>query len=160
MDIFSQVRYSLHEMGLIKEVFTFVDSSQLISKLTNWDDRDKAIKQGLLQFNNKTAGKVAADKQARFGSKSPKKYWYGYKEHASVDMQSGLINETIVATVGNAAEFKNGRQFAAWFGLVPRQHSSGGKQGIAWHQQTWRRVSAYFIDSWNASRHTFFREKN
>lgn len=33
----------------------------------------------------------------------------------------------IVATVGNAREFKNGRQFAAWIGLVPRQHSTGGK---------------------------------
>lgn len=97
MDIFSQVRSSLREMGLIKEVFTFVDASHLVSKLTTWDDRDKAIKQGLLQFNNKTAGKVAADKQACFGSKGPKKYWYGYKEHASVDMQSGLINK-IAAT--------------------------------------------------------------
>lgn len=64
MDIFSQVRDSLHKTGLVKEVFTFVDSSQLISNLTNRDDRDKAIKQGLLQFNNKTAGKIAADKQA------------------------------------------------------------------------------------------------
>lgn len=97
MDIFSQVRSSLREMGLIKEVFTFVDASHLVSKLTTWDDRDKAIKQGLLQFNNKTAGKVAADKQACFGSKGSKKYWYGYKEHASVDMQSGLINK-IAAT--------------------------------------------------------------
>jgi transposase len=33
----------------------------------------------------------------------------------------------IVATVGNAREFKNGRQFAAWIGLVPNQHSTGGK---------------------------------
>jgi transposase len=33
----------------------------------------------------------------------------------------------IVATVGNAREFKNGRQFAAWIGLVPGQHSTGGK---------------------------------
>lgn len=33
----------------------------------------------------------------------------------------------IVATVGNGHEFKNGRQFAAWLGLVPSQHSSGGK---------------------------------
>jgi len=33
----------------------------------------------------------------------------------------------IVATVGAAHEFKNGRQFAAWLGMVPRQHSSGGK---------------------------------
>jgi transposase len=36
----------------------------------------------------------------------------------------------IVATVGNAREFKNGRQFAAWLGLVPRQHSTGGKQRL------------------------------
>ncbi len=33
----------------------------------------------------------------------------------------------IVATVGNAREFHNGRQFAAWIGLVPRQYSTGGK---------------------------------
>lgn len=36
----------------------------------------------------------------------------------------------IVATVGRAKEFKNGRQLAAWMGLVPRQHSSGGKQNL------------------------------
>lgn len=33
----------------------------------------------------------------------------------------------IVATVGNAREFRNGRQFAAWLGLVPGQYSTGGK---------------------------------
>ena len=33
----------------------------------------------------------------------------------------------IVATVGNACEFDNGRQFSAWLGLVPGQYSSGGK---------------------------------
>ena len=33
----------------------------------------------------------------------------------------------IVATVGGATEFKNGRQFAAWLGMVPRQYSTGGK---------------------------------
>jgi len=33
----------------------------------------------------------------------------------------------IVATVGNATVFKNGRQFAAWLGLTPRQQSTGGK---------------------------------
>lgn len=74
MDIFSQVRKSLREMGLIREIFTFVDASQLISKLTTWEDRDRAIKQGLKQFNNKTAGKVAADKHARFGYKGKNKY--------------------------------------------------------------------------------------
>jgi transposase len=33
----------------------------------------------------------------------------------------------IVATIGAAHEFRNGRQFAAWLGMVPRQYSSGGK---------------------------------
>jgi len=93
MTIFNQVRDCLKHMGLIREVFTFVDASHLISKLTTWDDRDKAIAQGLEKFNNETAAEVAADPQARFGCKGGNKYWYGYKEHASVDMQSGLINK-------------------------------------------------------------------
>lgn len=33
----------------------------------------------------------------------------------------------IVAAVGNAKDFKNGREMAAWLGIVPRQRSSGGK---------------------------------
>ncbi|WP_141738595.1 IS110 family transposase, partial [Acidithiobacillus caldus] len=33
----------------------------------------------------------------------------------------------IVATVGDARLFRNGRELAAWVGLVPRQSSSGGK---------------------------------
>lgn len=40
----------------------------------------------------------------------------------------GPITATaLVASVGNAKNFTNGRQMAAWLGLVPRQHSSGGK---------------------------------
>ena len=31
------------------------------------------------------------------------------------------------ATIGDARDFKNGRQLAAWLGLTPKQHSSGGK---------------------------------
>jgi transposase len=33
----------------------------------------------------------------------------------------------LVAAVGDAAQFSCGRDLAAWLGLVPRQHSSGGK---------------------------------
>ena len=41
----------------------------------------------------------------------------------------GFITATaLVATVGDARAFRSGRQFAAWLGLVPRQHSSGGKE--------------------------------
>src|SRR5947209_5915427 len=38
-----------------------------------------------------------------------------------------LTAVAMVATVGNARDFRSGRQFAAWLGLTPRQHSSGGK---------------------------------
>lgn len=38
-----------------------------------------------------------------------------------------ITASAIVASVGRAAEFRNGRQFAAWLGLTPRQYSSGGK---------------------------------
>jgi transposase len=38
-----------------------------------------------------------------------------------------LTASALVASVGNAATFTSGRQLAAWIGLVPRQHSSGGK---------------------------------
>lgn len=34
----------------------------------------------------------------------------------------------IVAAAGDGAEFKNGRHFAAWLGLVPRQHCSGDRR--------------------------------
>jgi transposase len=37
-----------------------------------------------------------------------------------------ITADAAVATVGSAHEFKNGRQMAAWLGLVPTQHSSGG----------------------------------
>lgn len=100
MDIFNRLRAGLKASGLIREVFTFVDASQLVSKLSTWDDRDRAIAEGLETFNNKTAKKVAADPQARFGAKSKNNIWYGYKEHTSVDMQSGLINKT-AATPAN-----------------------------------------------------------
>jgi len=38
-----------------------------------------------------------------------------------------LTASAIVATVGGAREFRNGRQFAAWLGLVPRQFSTDGR---------------------------------
>jgi transposase len=41
-----------------------------------------------------------------------------------------ITASAIVASVGDAREFKNGRQFSAWLGLVPRQHSTGGKQRL------------------------------
>jgi transposase len=36
----------------------------------------------------------------------------------------------LVASIADANSFANGRQLSAWLGLVPRQHSSGGKPAL------------------------------
>jgi transposase len=46
---------------------------------------------------------------------------------AQVEGVGPLIATAMVAAVGDPRAFKNGRQLAAWLGLVPRQHSSGGR---------------------------------
>jgi transposase len=41
-----------------------------------------------------------------------------------------LTASALAASVGDARNVDSGRQLAAWLGLVPRQHSSGGKQNL------------------------------
>lgn len=41
-----------------------------------------------------------------------------------------ITASAMVASIGNARNFKNGRQLAAWVGIVPRQHSTGGKSTL------------------------------
>lgn len=38
-----------------------------------------------------------------------------------------LISTAVVAAIGTGEAFNRGRDFAAWLGLVPRQHSTGGR---------------------------------
>jgi transposase len=45
---------------------------------------------------------------------------------AQVNGIGPITASALVATVGNGHDFKNGRQFAAWLGLTPRQYSTGG----------------------------------
>ena len=41
-----------------------------------------------------------------------------------------ITASALVASIGDAKNFDNGRQLAAWLGLVPRQNSSGGKRTL------------------------------
>ena len=56
----------------------------------------------------------------------------------------GVLTATIlIAMVGDPFRFKNGRHFAAYLGLVPQQHSSGGKNvllGISKQGDTYLRT--------------------
>jgi len=52
-------------------------------------------------------------------------------QRASELMGIGSITASaLVATVGSFRQFRNGAQFAAWLGLTPKQHSSGGKTNL------------------------------
>ncbi len=50
------------------------------------------------------------------------------KKLAAVEGVGVLTATAFIATIGDPAVYKNGRQVAAWLGLTPREHSSGGKQ--------------------------------
>lgn len=115
--LFNRVRDSLKTAGLIREIFTFVDATKLVSKMSTWEERDKAIKLGLEKFNNATAARVARDRQARFGCKGKDKFWYGYKKHVSVDMRQGLINKVSV-TPANVSDHKGLKYVCPSGGMV------------------------------------------
>ncbi len=96
--IFANFREQLRKQGYMSEVFTFVDASHLISKASLWTERDELRKQKYDKLNNETLPKVANDKQAKIGCKGGNKFWYGYKKHVSVDIQSGIINKVAVTS--------------------------------------------------------------
>ena len=62
------------------------------------------------------------------------------ENHASVDERVRRVQQiagigpvtasAVLASVGDAKQFHSGRDFAAWIGLVPNQHSSGGKNQL------------------------------
>ena len=108
-EVFTVLREQLKSRGVMNEVFTFVDASTLISKANLWEERDAAKQKKYERLNNETLPQVAHDKQARIGSKGNNKFWYGFKKHVSVDMQSGLINKVAItpANVTDANGFKH-----------------------------------------------------
>ena len=63
---------------------------------------------------------------------------------ATVDAyKSTPLLANLIAAIGNAANFSSGRQLSAWLGLVPKQHSSGGKEillGISKRGDTYLRT--------------------
>lgn len=101
--ILRKINRQARKKNLMRKIFNFVDSAELKTKETTWSERDKAIKEGEEVLNNANIDKYSADKDARFGCKGKKKFWYGYKRHASVDMGSGLIDK-IAITPANVTD--------------------------------------------------------
>jgi IS5 family transposase len=92
--LFNKFGDKLREKGLVSNIFTFVDASKMISKVSLWEERDKAISDGEAKLNNQNITEYAIDKDADYGCKGKDKYWYGYKRHVAVCMKQGLITKT------------------------------------------------------------------
>ena len=98
-------------------IFFFIDASTIVSKSALWEERDKAIKDGHDKLNNLVVKNYAADKDARWGAKSKKNIWFGYKRHTAVDMRYGLITKTTV-TPANVLDFQVVEQICPKEGYV------------------------------------------
>jgi len=107
-NLFAEVKRQLKSQNYCSEVFTFIDATALVSKLSVWEERDKAISAGYERLNNEVLPKVSSDPEARIGAKSNKKFWYGFKKHAAVDMQSGMITRVAV-TQANVTDAEGAR---------------------------------------------------
>jgi len=94
--LFKEVKKQLQAKGHCAEIFTFVDATALVSKLSLWTERDKAITAGYEKLNNEVLPKVSSDNEVRIGAKSKNKFWTGYKKHVAVDMKSGMITKVAV----------------------------------------------------------------
>lgn len=101
--LFNEVKRQMISKNCCSEVFTFIDSTALVSKLNLWEERDKAITAGYERLNNEVLPEVSADPEAKIGAKSDKKFWYGFKKHVAVDMQHGVITRVAV-TAANVAD--------------------------------------------------------
>jgi transposase len=111
---------------------------------------------GVAKFRQAVVGKLEAEKD-KLTPLSQEMFWKLVEEFAALEEQLAYYQEklealatthpecqrlmtipgigplsatALVAAVSDASAFKNGRQFAAWLGLVPRQHSTGGKERL------------------------------
>jgi transposase len=68
-----------------------------------------------------------------------------------------VIATATVAAIGNGAAFKKGRGFAAWLGVVPGEHSTGGKQKLT---ETSRRGNRYLRKLFVQGAHTILQNRS
>lgn len=115
--LFNRFGDKLREKGLVSNTFTFVDASKMISKVSLWNERDKAIADGEEKLNNQNIFNYTSDKDADYGCKGKDDYWYGYKRHTAVCMKHGFITKT-AATKASLTDSKGLKYVCPKGGMV------------------------------------------
>src|SRR3954453_22025148 len=105
-------------MQKLDELMTLVDADESIPKqakqaITGLPEYCKDLNEGIETFEAAIVAHARHDETAR--------------RLATIPGIGPITASLIAATVVDISLFKTARQFAAWLGLVPRQHSTGGK---------------------------------
>jgi transposase len=120
--VINAIRAHLAEFGIVapvgrhgvEELLNVVDIARAC--LSAFEAQLRMIKEHILEF----------DRQVRA--------WHRSNELSMrLDEAPGVgpvLATALVATVADPKSFRSGRNFSAWIGMVPKQHSSGGKNRL------------------------------
>ena len=125
----NEIRGLLHEFGIIIPQ----GINKVITKLTEVLDNGDLSQMSYQTFCDLKEEFLDNDKKIKELEKRLKIIASGLDRYQQlIDILGlGLITATaLIASIGNASCFENGRQLSAWLGLVPRQSSSGGKEKL------------------------------
>ena len=105
-------------IGRLEELTVLVDTDEAFpvkarQAFTGLFDQCKALTESIVTFEAEIVAHARHDETAR--------------RLATIPGIGPITASLIAATVGDIGMFKSARHFAAWLGLVPRQHSTGGK---------------------------------
>lgn len=124
----NQLRGLLAEFGVVVPVGRAV----LRRELSHLADNESTAVPGLLklELSQQAVRLDALDAEVKRLTKTVERLARDHPHSSQLMQRRGvgpLIASAFTAEVGNASAFRNGRQVSAWLGLVPRQHSTGGK---------------------------------
>lgn len=125
----NEIRGLLHEFGFIIPQ----GINKIVTKLTEILDEGDLSQISYRTFSELKEEFLENDKKIKELEQRLKIIASQYSNHQQLMTIPGigLITATaLIASIGNASCFENGRQLSAWLGLVPRQHSSGGKDKL------------------------------
>jgi transposase len=127
----NEVHGLLHEYGIVIPKGGAKFRHAVVSKLESAKDKLSALSQEM--FWKLVEEFAALEKQLAYYQEKLEALATTHPEGQRLMTIPGLGPLTataLVAAVSDASACKNGRQFAAWLGLVPRQHSTGGKERL------------------------------
>jgi transposase len=127
----NEVHGLLHEYGIVMPKGVAKFRQVVVEKLESEQDKLTPLSQEM--FGKLVEEFVALEKQLAYYQEKLEALATTHPECQRLMTIPGigpLSATALVAAVSDASAFKNGRQFAAWLGLVPRQHTTGGKERL------------------------------